>query len=446
VHQKRYLIVKCPKCGMHTFYSPIKKAVRRRRKCPYCGYKFEIKQNVIISGPHDAQETRQIISNLNAQFLKKDHVGMTIGHSFLKKIGEVVGEKAETSFSGGSDTNFFEKKSDGHQGYPPMTNDQGGGVRRGGEGGRGAGVRFRPEVDWVQLSGHFTDPYVFEYLGGDVLKGTVTKNFGFGSITVYSSGAFDIRFDASDPANIEMLNGIIAAIKKATGSEAYFDVTGYEATIQIDVDEDLGHKITRTLDREQEAQIAWFDIMPYLKVYRKGRTDKYRLESSEFKRIIEGINDFIAEKMPHSVQRNNTMAVMIMNPINDRKLDQVQENINGIQQEIVKITEVLDNLVTYVTNHSERMAEEHNLIIQQNREILSKLDSLRTVSTELDNAILRILGEGKSIEEIAAELNVSYSTCYYHLRNLEMKGLVRVSISRTGRRGRPVKKFRRIDS
>ncbi|MCD6484573.1 MAG: winged helix-turn-helix transcriptional regulator [Candidatus Odinarchaeota archaeon] len=440
---KKYFVLRCPKCGMHTFYSPSSSKVKRRRRtCPYCGTKFEVKEDTIVTGPHTADEVREIISKLNDQNLKKDTYRMTNGHPVFKKIKEVIEKEAEKKAISVENSDpediFFEKKSDGHQGYSPMTNDQ--------KDDRAAKARIRPEVDWVQISGHFEKPDVFTYLGGDILEGYVTKNFGFGSITVYSSGAFTIRFDSSDPVNIELLSGFIAAIKKATGAEAYFNVDGYEATIQIDVDEELGQKITKTMDKEKEATIAWFDIMPYLKVYRKGRTDKYRLESSEFKRIIEGINDFIAEKMPHSVQRNNTMAVMIMNPVNDQKLDQIKGDIYGIQQEIGGITAVLDALVTYVTNHSERMTQEHELIIAQNREIIQKLDMLRTVSAELDVMIVNALSEPKTIQELADEIGVSYATCYYHISKLETRGVVTSEFVRSGQRGRPKKVYRRIEN
>jgi len=439
---RHYFIVRCPKCGYHTYYSPRGKAKRRRRRCPYCGYRYSVKNKTIIGGPVDEKEVSFIIKKLNLENSQGDRkptndqlrpMFQKIRADFKKIVSEGP-SKAFRDDNNFDEELFFLKRPNGYRGNPPRPKAQGG-VADGGEWGPSdIGV----EIDRTHFSGRFEGPDVFIKLGGDPLKGVYEKKLGFGTLYIWSTGVFDAYIDLSDPVNRRLLIGVLKAIEVETGCKVKeIEYIDGEATVEVPRYDALGEKIANTVG--PRTKLMWIDYIPKLKLYLdKGEPIPfYRIEASNFEPLYKTIYHITREKL----HIEKSMPVfLIVSDVNEQQLLQIQQQVEQIHEENRAITEALNQLAVLVMHHDERMIEEHNLIIQQNREILEKMEQIAAASSNIEQEILNTIQDGpKTVAEIASLLNMPYHTVYYHIRNLVARGSIRYEIQRSGRRGRPRK-------
>lgn len=342
---------------------------------------------------------------------------------------------------------FFLKRpnfghSFGHRGIPPRPKAQSPKAQF-------EGIEI--EIDRVHIWGVFDSPEVYTKLGGDYFTNRLVKDIGFGQIVFYSSGLFDAYLDLSDPLNERIFWSILGAIQEETGCKIVeVKLKEGETTLNVDRYSELGEKIAKAIGEDVKMLITkGQQVKTYFKEGIPIELSKYRIESSSWAPVYDTFMGYLEGRI--NLQEAPTIFLLV-SPVQEEKINQtlvaiqeIEKKVSQLQQQVIEehkgITAALNSITTYLTNHDIRMIEEHQLILEQNREILRRLDALQ-VPTNFENQILeQITEEPKTISEIANSLGISYHTCYYHIRNLAQRGIIQFEIRRTGRRGRPRKVF-----
>lgn len=440
----KFLIVRCPECGNTTFYSPRKKSKRHRRRCPYCGYRYEINKDTIVGGPVNSKEAQFIIKKMNEQnIFSKRPISDQIKPMFEKiraDFKKILNNNSPTDpETHEKDKNFifFSKRpNNGLTPIPPRPKAQ---KKREG-GGTFSADEIGLEVDRAHFHGRFERPEVFIKLKGDPMKGRIEKELGFGTLYIYTTGVFDAYIDMSDPVNRRFLEGTLRAIEVETGVNIVnMEYIDGEATVRIPRYDELGEKIAKTIG--PRTKLMWVDYIPKVKLYlESGKIDpNYRIESTNFEPLYQTVQQFTQEQL----HIEKSMPVfLIVSDINQQQLLQVQQQVEQIRKENVAIADTLNQLSTLLMNHDERMIQEHQLIIQQNRSIMEKIERIAEARSNIEKRIIENLRESpKSVNEIAQEIGLSYSATYYHIKKLEERGILQAEEVRTGRRGRPKRRY-----
>jgi len=441
----KFLIVRCPECGNTTFYSPRKKAKRHRhrRRCPYCGYRYEVNKNTIIGGPVNSKEAQYIIKKINEQniFSKRPHSDQIkpmfekIRADFKKILNTTAKNLHQTNQKDKNFIFFSKRPKNGPTPNPPRPKAQ---KMRGSE-AKFSAEEIGLEIDRAHFHGRFEKPDVFIKLGGNPMEGRIEKDLGFGTIYIYTTGVFDAYIDMSDPMNRRLLEGILRAIEVETGINIVnIEYIDGEATVKIPRYDELGEKIAKTIG--PRTKLMWIDYIPKIKLYlESGKVDpNYRIESTNFEPLYNTVQQFTQEQL----HIEKSMPVfLIVSDVNQQQLLQIQQQVEQIRKENVAITATLNQLTTLIMNHDERMMQEHQLIMQQNRAILEKMERIAEARSNIEERIINLLQEPKTVNEIASEIGLSYSATYYHLKKLEERGIIQAQQIRTGQRGRPKTRY-----
>jgi predicted transcriptional regulator len=356
-----------------------------------------------------------------------------------------------------------------------------------GNGGHGKRPLFKgdigTEIDWVHISGYFTDPVIFSRVVGDnlgVLQGNrVAMDFGFGKFQLYSSGKFDLVFDSSREISVYFVENMLKGLAAYANCDVKFRLSGTESTVKARDGSALAKKIEEVVNNENvitKAQI--FEPVGHLKNYYSSESKLWRLEdNNQFKQIIQGIKDFMDSKLPDASY--NDRLFCFFSPIQEESLSGLQTVVTELDQKVGTLEESTQALIHSnigLVNHNKHLSENvvllqelmsrhdqniTDVLLQQvypgieetislTKEVLKSQketnEAITTISEsiteikellrsrihgygrghDLRDRIIEILSQDQdqSIQEIAKNVGRPYHTVYYHVQKLKESGFL----------------------
>ena len=422
-----FYLLCCPGCQSLLAYQFTSAQVRARKVCVRCRRKFDITTKVIIKEFEtftEAHEAHKILS----YHLHSDQMTKGTLENILEKFRKLLVE-------GLKETPTILETENGHRASPHDHRDHLSLFDL---------CKLGVEIDRLHFTAIFP-PLLFHSLCQSDALDTHFIKLSYGTVSVYSSGVVDFAVDFSDNLHVAQLEGILANFIKISGHRGPLQIRLHdrELTIVVPYKTILADKILKMLG--EKTKVAF--IEQQVKLYQK-TGEGIRMEAQSTGDLMLAVNQFMQERIQPGI------SVLALAPDGDGNVQALEQKFDAFADNQALHDTVQNQSLTELVYAFQDLRKDNELTherqIEQIQRSEHKLDKMffekhTTYFDKKCELIMEKLTERVlHLTDLEKVLGQKKQGLLRYLSHLEKEGKIVSENVKTGKRGRPEKKYKLV--